>query len=215
METKKPQELKLKPQRELAPQIQWQQPPRRDRREEVMKNLTVAAALVICVAALRSGAIPPLDQTTDAILTAATGDTLLDENLGKLSFVSKLFPEATLVFGEQAGTAFEMPVTAGEIVHAWSESEPYIGWQTAQRQVQAAADGEVTAIFHGNGEERVVQIVNDAGLTCLYGNIGQCHVTVGDAVRQGDTVGTLLQEASCVLEVRQDGCSIDPSRWLP
>lgn len=219
METKKQQvqEMTLKPRRELAPkpQIQWQQVPKRNRREEVMKNLSVAAALVICAAALRSGVIPPLDQTTDAILAAATGDTLLDENLGKLSFVSKMFPEATLVFGEQAGTAFEMPVTEGEIVHAWSESEPYISWQTAQRQVQAAADGEVTAIFHGNGEERVVQIVNDAGLTCLYGNIEQCHVTVGDAVQQGDTVGTLLQDASCVLEVRQDGRSIDPSLWLP
>ena len=29
-------------------------------------------------------------------MAAATGDTLLDDQLGKLTFVSKLFPEATL-----------------------------------------------------------------------------------------------------------------------
>lgn len=196
------------------PGVEWRQAPKRQRSEEVMKNMAVAAALVLCAAALRSGAIPPLNQATDVIMTAVTGDTLLDENLGKLSFVSSMFPEATLVFGEQKEPELAMPVLSGSIVHAWNEEEPYISWRTDEQAVQAVANGEVTAIFHGNGEERVIQVTNEEGLTCLYGNLASCSVTVGDSVNRGDTVGLLMNDAACVLEVRQNGYSIDPSAMM-
>lgn len=222
MEEQKQRRQELRPKPRLSDReasspsgIQWVDAPKKRRGEEWLKNMAVAASLVICASVLRSGAIPSLDAATDAVLTAVTGDTLLDENLGKLSFVSSLFPETTLVFGQQTEDPLFLPVTDGEVVHAWSQSEPYMAWQTAQQEVCAVADGEVTAVFHGNDEERIIQVVREDGLTCLYGNIAVCSVTVGDAVAQGEPVGVLLEGGECVLEIRQDGRSVDPSALLP
>lgn len=85
--------------REEKPQIQWRTREKRHWGEELLKNMGVAAALVLCAVAVRSGEWTDA-QWTDTVLTAATGDMLLDDQLGKLTFVSSLFPEATLVFGE-------------------------------------------------------------------------------------------------------------------
>ena len=84
---------------EPVPEIQWRTRSKPAWCEHLLKNLSVAAALVICAVAVRSGSLENADWS-DAVLTAATGDTLLDDQLGKLTFVSSLFPEATLVFGE-------------------------------------------------------------------------------------------------------------------
>ena len=212
------QELKLKQRRSVesrqAPQVDWRETVHRKPGEEVLKNLAVAASLVVCMAVLRNGAVPQLEPATDIIMTAVTGDTLLNEQLGKLSFVSAIFPEATLVFGEQYDEVMALPVSGGSVVHSWSESEPYMAWQTNSRQVKAALAGEVSAVFHGNGEERVVQVTSGNKLTFLYGNLAKCSVTVGDAVEIGDVLGELLEGTACVLEVRRDGYSIDPESLM-
>ena len=176
-----------------------------------MRNLTMASVLVLCAVTLRSGALPPLSDVTDAVLTAATDDSLLDDQLGKLSFVSTLFPEATLVFGESRRSELSMPVSGGVVVHAWSQAEPYMSWRTDNDRVTAAADGEVIGVYHGNGEERLVQVMGDSGIACLYGNLAEVSVQTGDAVRAGDLLGTLLNGAEAVFEVRRDGMSIDPA----
>ena len=101
-----PMKVRLRP---LAPEatktlkVEWREQPPRKPGERLLKNLAVAAALVLCAVTLRTGAIPTLNEATDAILTAATDQSLLDDQLGKLSFVSKLFPEAVLVAGALSG----------------------------------------------------------------------------------------------------------------
>lgn len=146
-------------------------------------------------------------------MTAATGDTLLDDRLGKLSFVSSLFPEATLVFGESHADALALPVS-GEVVHAWSEVEPYTSWRTEDEKVRASAAGEVLGVYHGEDEEYLVQVLGADGLACLYGNLGECYVQTGDSVAEGDTLGALLPGRDCVWEVRQDGRSVNPAGYL-
>lgn len=183
-------------------------------RKSLLKNLAVASALVLCAVTLRTGAVPSLDTATDAILTAATDHTLLDEQLGKLSFVSALFPEAVLVFGESRTTALTLPVNGGVVVHAWSESEPYLSFRSSTTQVHSSALGEVTGIYHGYGDERIVQVSDNDGLSCLYGNLDDVAVQLGDAVSVGSLVGTLLPGEDLVLEVRQDGTSIDPALYF-
>lgn len=182
---------------------------------DLLRNLTVASALVLCVVALRAGAVPSLNGTVDAVLTAASGDTLLDDQLGKLSFVSSIFPEAALVFGESSEGVLSMPVTDGQVVHAWSEQEPYTSWQTDSQTVVSAIDGEVRGVYHGNGDELLVQVAGDGGLVCVYGNLAACSVAVGDAVAKGAPVGTLLPGTALAFEVRQDGYSVDPAAYLP
>ena len=205
---------KPKPAAEEKPAIAWREQVKRKPGEELLKNLAVASALVVCALALRSGAVPSLTQPTDAVLAAVSGDPLLDEQLGKLSFVSALFPEATLVFGEQTEDALVMPVSGAAVAHSWSEAEPYISWTCASGQVVSSLDGEVSGVYHGNDEERIVQVTADSGLSCLYGNLASAAVAAGDAVRAGDVLGTLLPGAECVMEVRCNGYSVNPAALL-
>lgn len=192
---------------------EWNEPAQRRLGERFLRNLAVASALALCAVTLRTGAIPQLSDATDVVLTAATDQSLLDDQLGKLSFVSALFPEAVLVFGE-SGSDLAMPVSGGVVVHAWSEAEPYMSWRTQDEQVKASADGEVIGVYHGNGDERLVQVMGNDGLSCVYGNLAEVSVQTGDSVAAGDVLGTLIAGEDFVLEVRQDGRSIDPSLYL-
>lgn len=195
-------------------QIIWHETPKKRRGDALLKNLAVASALVLCAVALRTGAVPPLSGATDAVMTAATDDSLLNDQLGRLSFVSSMFPEAVLVFGESAQAELVMPVSGGVVVHAWSEAEPYMSWRSSTDRVTAAGAGEVIGVYHGYGDERLVQVMDDDGMACLYGNLAQVNVTLGDAVDAGDVIGTLMEGADCVFEVRRDGLSIDPALYM-
>jgi len=194
--------------------IQWEEPPKKRHGEAFMKNLAVSAALVLCVVTLRTGAIPPVNKTADAVMTAVTDHSLLDDQLGKLSFVSALFPEAVLVFGESDAAQLIAPVNAGMVVHAWSEAEPYMTWRANADRVTAACAGEVIGIYHGNDDERLVQVLGSEGLSCLYGNLCEVSVQLGDAVSAGSLLGRLIPGEDCVFEVRRDGRSIDPAAFL-
>lgn len=194
--------------------INWREEVKRKPGEELMKNLSVAAALVICVAALRSGALPTLTPATDAVLTAVSGDVLLDEQLGKLSFVSSMFPEATLVFGEQSQEPLTLPVDAESIVHAWSEQEPYISWRCMSDAVYAMMSGEIMGVYHGHGEETLVHVMGNDGTLVVYGNLANSTKAAGDRIEQGEIVGRLLPDRTCVVEVRRDGYSVDPANMF-
>lgn len=178
--------------------------------DHFFRNLTVAATMVLCVVTLRTGAIPPLDHTTDAVLTAATDQSLLDEQLGKLSFVNALFPEAVLVFGEQQPSSARIPIDAEAVTHAWSEEEPYTCWRSNDSQIVAASEGEVTGIFHGYEDELIVEVSDASNLTWLYGNLSELAVSLGDQLKPGDPIGHILSGEDLALEVRCNGRSFDP-----
>ena len=148
------------------------------------------------------------------ILTAATDNSLLDDQLGKLSFVSALFPEAVLVFGENSLPVLARPIDIDQITHVWSEQEPYTAWKADGGVVTASADGEVTGIYHGNGDERIVQVMGADSLTCLYGNLESINVRTGDAISAGDVIGTLFPGEEFVFETRKNGVSVDPAAYL-
>ena len=194
--------------------IQWQEPPKRRTGEHLIRNLATASALVLCAVALRQGALPGAGTAVDAVMTAVTDNSLLDDSLGRLSFVSSLFPEATLVFGEQTYPTLAWPVSGGTVVHTWTEAEPYTTWRSSARTVTSSIDGEVIGVYHGEGEELLVQVMGDNGLACLYGNLAEVSVSTGDAVQAGDTLGLVMAEADCVMELRRDGISIDPSAMM-
>lgn len=196
-------------------EIVWQEPPKRRNGEHLMRNLATASALVLCAVALRQGALPGTSSAVDAVMTAVTDNTLLDDTLGRLSFVSSFFPEATLVFGEQTYPVLELPVSGGTVVHAWSESEPYTAWRSNDRAVRSSLSGEVIGVYHGDGEELLVQVMADDGLSCLYGNLAEVSVSMGDAVQSGDTLGKVMPDKDCVMELRREGISIDPMAMLP
>ena len=196
------------------PVANWTEKPMHSGGGSLMKNIAVSAALVLCAVTLRTGALPQLSDAADLVLTAASDNSLLDEQLGKLSFVSTLFPEAVLVFGAAGETEMLMPVNASYVVHTWSETEPYMSWYTNDAQVISACAGEVIGIYHGNGDEHLVQVMGDHGIACLYGNLSQVDVEVGDAVAPGTILGQIIPGEECVFELRKDGRSIDPYAYF-
>ncbi len=206
--------LRTQAQEKHEPKVEWVEPEKKPAGDGFLKNLGVAAALVLCAVTLRTGAIPPLDKTTDAVMTAATDNSLLDDQLGKLSFVSALFPEAVLVFGESSNAELTMPVSGGTVIHTWSEAEPYMSWRTQSTEVTSSLSGEVIGVYHGNGGERLVQILGEDGLSCVFGNLSKVDVQVGDAVRAGDLIGQMMPGEDFVLEVRQNGLSMDPALYF-
>lgn len=211
MSQTKQTQLKVRPRRTEITQVVWHDPPPKKRwGESLLTNLSVASAVVLAAVALRTGAIPQLSEATDAVMTAVTTDSILDDDLGRLSFVGAFFPEATLVFGETRDS-LTLPVSGGTVVHAWSAAEPYMTWRVSSREVRASSDGEVIGVYHGNGEERLVQVLGSNGVSCLYGNLGEVAVTTGDDVKVGEILGTLMSGADCVMEVRRDGVSVDPA----
>lgn len=198
---------------EPVPEIQWRTRSKPAWCEHLLKNLSVAAALVICAVAVRSGSLENADWS-DAVLTAATGDTLLDDQLGKLTFVSSLFPEATLVFGENIEESLPLPVRGGSVVHTWSETEPYLSYHSIDTAVQSVTSGEVMGVYHGKNEELIVCIRRSDGLECCYGNLAESLVSMGDQIAVGQFVGNRLADQDATFEVRQNGFRIDPTRWM-
>ena len=200
MNETKQTELRVRPRRtELAaskPDIEWVKTPKKHWQERLLPNLAIASALMLCAVALKTGAIPPLTDAVQSVMSAATDDSLLNGDLGKLSFVSSIFPEASLVFGESGGKL---------------TSEPFISWDAQTKIVTSAMAGEVIGVYHGNEDERLVQVLGADGLSCLYGNLASVTVSTGDMVQTGDPLGTLLDGQPCVMEVRQDGLSVDPA----
>lgn len=181
--------------------------------QRLMRNILVASALVLCAVSLRAGGAWTLP--TDAVLTAATGDTLLNDRLGRLSFVSAVFPRATLVFGESGSGTIAMPVMSASLSHTWTADEPYITWQAGENGVYACMEGEIRGVYHGNGEELLVRLGAPDGLVCVYGNLAEAYVQPGDAVRSGDLIGRLADSGSLSFEVMQDGYSMNPASLLP
>ena len=205
--------LSSETQKAAQPQAAWQNPEPKHPGEGWLRNLGVAAALVLCAVTLRSGALPALNDTTDVILAAATDNSLLDDQLGKLSFVSTLFPEAVLVFGETKDETLCCPVNGGVVIHAWSEAEPYMTWRSSVDEVVSVSGGEVIGVYHGNGDERLVQVLGEDGLSFVYGNLAEVTVQAGDAVASGSLLGRLIPGEDCAFEVRRHGVSIDPAQY--
>lgn len=181
--------------------------------EHLVRNLALAGMLVLCITAIRNTKLP--DGQT--ILTAVQQmvDTNWDDSLGKISFVSNLFPETVSVFFQSTVDTQLIAPCFGEITHVWSENEPYVGYHTNNgNQVFAAASGQVMSIAHGLQEEKIIRIRHDNGLETLYYNLASAAVQEGDVVSADICIGECLANSSPIIEVRKDGAPIDPTAFL-
>lgn len=175
--------------------------------KDLIKNITVAAALVIGVIALRCGAVPGLEQAADVVVSAMNRDLLEDDRLGKLSFVSALFPEAALVFGEQTDTAY---FQGSEVIHAWSEDEPYLLVKKDNGSIGAIQAGQVLEVRRESGGTWAVT-VGDQREQTVYGNLKSASVLEGDSIDKEAEIGQAAAGGCVSVEMRSNGISIAPS----
>lgn len=180
---------------------------------DLAKDLAVAVALVVCAVLLRGGEMSAMTVASDAVLDAMSDDTLLDEHLGKLSFVSSIFPETALVFGEQPEAVLTL---SGSVVrHGWREDEPYLAWQAGKGAYASPVSGSVADIRRdpdGTWSVVVDRMGDDA--CCVFGGLASLTVCEGDAVAAGAPLGEPAGDGLLTMEIRREGRSVWPDDWV-
>ena len=179
--------------------------------ERLSRNLALAGMLIITVAALRNAQLP----TGQTVLTAVRHmiDDHWEENIGKISFVSNLFPETVSVFFQSAPAAsLTLPCFQASLVHPWSGDEPYLGFASSNGSaVYAVSSGQVMSVAHGPEEEKIIRLRHEDGLESMYYNLLTVAVREGDAVTASTKLGEAIPGASIAVEVRRAGLPIDPT----
>lgn len=176
--------------------------------ERLARNLALAGMLLLTVTALRNAELPAGDTVLSAVQRMIGGEW--DESLGQISFVGNFLPETVAVFFESAPEAALTAPCFGEISHAWSAGEPYLGYTGTDLRVFAAAAGQVMSVAHGPEEEVILRLRHEDGLETLYYGLASAAVREGDAVTAGDCLGLSLGPGP-LLEVRRAGRAIDPT----
>ncbi len=175
----------------------------------LVRNLAVVGCLVLVAVALKNSTLPQAQSVFGAIQSAAGMEW--DESLGKLSFVNGLLPqEIREVWNESSSAEVNAPLM-GEIVHSWTNDEPFVLIRSNTSTVYAAGSGEVMSISHGPDEELIVRVRHDSGYETIYGNLAECMTEVGEYITDGGVIGTLLDGKNLAFELRRSGKSVKPA----
>ncbi len=176
--------------------------------DSLVRNFVVVGGLVLVLVAVKNSTVPETKSVFSAI-QESTG-MKWDESVGKLSFVNSFLPEEIQEVWNETNNLTVYAPSDGNVIHLWSRQEPYMLIEGNERDVYAAADGEVMSIAHGLNEEQIVRIRHEDCET-VYGNVEECLVEVGDQVLRGDTIGTLIANQPLAFELRYKGRSVDPA----
>ncbi len=180
--------------------------------DQLLRNVAVVGVLLLVIVAVRNVDHPEAQSVFSALQASTSMEW--DESLGKLSFVSNLLPESVQSVWKEQESISVMAPCHGEIVHAWSQAEPYLEMASGVADVRAVANGEIMSIAHGLDEEVIVRIRHEDQLESVYGNLAACYMDIGDYVFQGDIIATALEGKPLAFELRKDGRSIDPKGKL-
>ncbi len=180
--------------------------------EKLARNMALAVLLLLTVVSVRNAELP----TGETVLTAVQEmiDSDWDEHLGKIDFVSNMFPETVSVFFDTAPAASLSAPCFGLVSHAWTRDEPYIGYKSDDGKVYAAGKGQIMSLAHGPMEERIVRIRHEDGVETLYYGLDHVSVHEGDQVTDKTCIGTVKAGLDAAVEVRRAGVPVDPTGLL-
>ena len=185
--------------------------------EKLLRNTAVACALLLTVMSLKNIDRPWSRKMTEGVRQAMTMRIDWDETLGRLSFVKALVPETALVFFNLGQNADLEAPAEGELIHEYTEQQPWLEFKCApEQQVVAAMDGIVTAVGQGAGQEWIVLIQNADGAEAVYGYLENVYVKSGQEVKAGQQIGATAQTADSRLyfELREGGEPTDPTERM-
>lgn len=168
--------------------------------ERVLRNTSVACALILAVLALRTIDTPFTNRVTGALNQAISMDLSLDDSLGQLSFVENLMPESALVFFHVGGKASDTLPVQGQIAHSWSVGQPWIEYLTTNNApVRALKSGSVAAASQSTAGDWTILINHTDGSQTVYAYLNECTVKPGDSVSEADEIGRTGTDASAHL----------------
>ena len=180
--------------------------------EKLARNMALAVLLLLTVVSVRNAELP----TGETVLTAVQEmiDSDWDEHLGKIDFVSNMFPETVSVFFDTAPAPSLSAPCFGQVSHAWTQDEPFIGYKADDGRVYAAGNGQIMSLAYGPMEERIVRIRHENGVETLYYGLDQVCVQEGDPVTDKTCLGTVKAGLDAAVEVRRAGVPVDPTALL-
>lgn len=182
--------------------------------ERLLRNTAVACALLLTVMSLKNVDQPWSRKMTEGVRQAMTMRIDWDETLGRLSFVRALVPETALVFFNLGDRSDLTAPAEGEIIHEYTESQPWIEYACGPaQQVLAAADGIVTAAGQGAGGDWIVLIQSEDGIETVYGYLASVYVRQGQEVKAAQQIGATADSAESRLyfELREKGEAVNPA----
>lgn len=185
--------------------------------QKLLRNTSIACALVMCVMALASIDAPWSKNAVEAVSNAVTMTVNLDDTLGRLNFVKEWMPEAALVFWNM-GTenSIARPVSA-PLTHEFSTGQPWQEYQTSGEQpVYAAQDGRVAAVMENPNGEWTLMIDHDKGEQTVYAYLGKAIVKSGQSVIKGAQIAITspADDSRLYFEMRKGGESVDPAERM-
>ena len=140
--------------------------------------------LMLCAVAIHNGVYDP-----SAVLSAsAVPDDSWDEQLGKISFVGRFFPETLSVFWTQTADAITLP-GAYAISHVWETQEPYYAFCLTDDRVSALTDGVIDCVTAETDGTRTVTVAVSGRESARYSLVTRCSLQPGDRLLAGDEIG--------------------------
>ena len=101
------------------------------RADKLVRNLAVVGAMLLTVIAVKNAGSPDAQSVFGAL--QASTEMEWDESLGKLSFVGGILPDGIQAVWSEKETVTVFEPMAGDTVHAWSQSEPYMAFMSTVR----------------------------------------------------------------------------------
>ena len=182
--------------------------------ERLMRNTSIACALILAVMAMRAIDTPFTNRITSTLSNALSTDLNLDESVGKLSFVENLMPDSALVFFHMGGKSAALAPVAGSVSHEWTEAQPWMEYLAENgADVVSLIDGTVSAASPSSAGDWTLLITRNDGSQLVYAFLASCKVKVGQSVSRGDVVGSAGTDegARLYVEYRVDSEPVNPS----
>ena len=173
----------------------------------LLRNTPFFAAGFLCLG-LCAWATTSQSKNAEAVMNHLSSGFEYDETLGRLQLVSNMLPESAMVFMDIPDSlSFQTPTDA-QLVHAWSQQEPWLEY-ACSGDIAACADGEVMTIVKNHAGTYTMRILHEQGYESIYSGLKTVHSAEHEDIVSGQIVGVSSQKAS--FELRKDGVSILPT----
>jgi len=172
----------------------------------LLRNTGIFAAVSLCIGA---GTYMLSNHSGDSqsVMSHLTAGFQYDENLGRLQFVSNILPESAMVFlNSDQETDILLP-TSAEIIHSWSNEEPWIEY-ACSGNVTACNQGEIMTVVKNRQNEYTVRALHENGYESIYSGLSTVYVNEMDHVKAGQQIGTA--DGITGFELRKEGLSVLP-----
>lgn len=175
-------------------------------------QLFICGAICLVIIGMKNIDIPIADDALQGLKIAVSAQSDMDKALGKLRFVTNLFPETTEVFNP-AGDKITLPVS-GTIQTIETEA-PYAVSMVADtaQPVNVVSAGRV--FYAGNSVTygTLVRVVHNGGFETVYTGLVPA-VKAGDDVEAGQSLGVIDAGAEFRFMVYQDGVAVPAEDYL-